>query len=319
MRCSFKLIVAFSLLSVSAFAQRRVTDKIVAIIESDIITLSELEDKANPLLDTLKGLPEKEFHERYTAVLKRVLDEAISEKLIDGAIVDNRQQLNISDAEIDQAINEVQRLNDLSREQLQSAIYSQGITWSEYREQIKTQMERSRLMQMKVQSKIQFNDEELEQLCRDKTAEKKQYQTCAAHILFAPQSSTERQAIQKQAESIRQELLKGADFATYADKYSADKASKGGALGCFSSGEMVQEFEHAAAKLKPGEISSLVQTQFGFHLIKVFKRIEQGSIDCKKPQEYQRYQQEYFQKAMQSQTLIWLNELREKSHVEVFL
>ena len=319
MRCFFKSFIALSLICTTAFAQRNVSDKIVAIIEEDIITFSELEEKASPLIEPLKDLPQDEFEERYQVILKKILDEEISAKLIDEAVKENRQQLNISEAEIDQAINEVQRLNNLSKQQLQSALYAQGMAWAEYREQIKAQMERSRLMQMKVQSKIQFNQDELEQLCKDKNTEEKQYQTCAAHILFAPQSATEIESMKRQAQGIRKKLTAGADFATYADKYSADKASKGGALGCFSSGDMVQEFENAAAKLEPGEISPLVQTQFGFHLIKVFKRIEQSSSDCSDPQQHQRYQQEYFKKAMQTQTAIWLSELREKAHVEVFL
>ena len=319
MRYFFKLLLLSAFIASPALGQRTLSDKIVAIIEEDIITLSELEEKASPFVDSLKSLPPEEFQKSYQAALKKILDESIAEKLIDAAVKENRQQLNISETEIDQAINEVQRMNNLSQAQLQAALYAQGMTWNEYREQIKAQMERSRLMQMKVQSKIQFNDSELKQMCQEAQSGQKQYKTCAAHILFVPKDTNDLENTRKKANKLRTEIIKGADFSTYADKYSADRATKGGALGCFSSGDMVQEFEDAAAKLQPGEASAPVQTQFGLHLIKVYERIEGDAVDCNTPASYQRYQQQYFQKAMQTQTAIWLDELRKTAHVEVFL
>tara|TARA_B100000959_G_C14935027_1_gene605369 strand:+ start:298 stop:1236 length:939 start_codon:yes stop_codon:yes gene_type:complete len=310
-------LICFS--SINASAQRSVADKIVAIIEHDIITLSELQEKTETLTTSMKDLPKHEFDKRYQLILKQILDEEISEKLIANAVKENQQQLNISEQEVEQAIEEVQRMNNLSHEQLQSALYAQGIAWSEYRQQIKNQIERSRLMQMKVQGKIQFSEADLQQVCREKTLGQKAYKTCASHILFVPQSPSSSDVLKEKVKTLRQELIDGADFNLYADKYSADKSSSGGSLGCFSSGDMVESFEKATAKLELGEISPLVQTQFGYHLIKVSKRLEVDTLDCSLPQHYQRYQQEYFQEAMKTQTKIWLNKLRNDAHVEVYL
>ncbi len=96
----------------------------------------------------------------------------------------------------------------------------------------------------------------------------------ARHILIeVPQGATpeqEKEALKK-AQRLRERILKGEDFAKLAQKYSADPGTKekGGELGFFTQGQMVKEFEEAAFRLKPGEISEPVRTPFGYHLIQV--------------------------------------------------
>ncbi len=96
----------------------------------------------------------------------------------------------------------------------------------------------------------------------------------ARHILIeVPQGATpeqEKEALKK-AQHLRERILKGEDFAKLAQKYSADPGTKekGGELGFFTQGQMVKEFEEAAFRLKPGEVSEPVRTPFGYHLIQV--------------------------------------------------
>ncbi len=96
----------------------------------------------------------------------------------------------------------------------------------------------------------------------------------ARHILIPlPEKATKKQENEalKKAEMIRQRLLKGEDFAKLAREYSADPGTKdkGGDLGFFTKGQMIESFEKAAFSLKPGEISKPVRTAFGYHIIKV--------------------------------------------------
>jgi peptidyl-prolyl cis-trans isomerase D len=96
---------------------------------------------------------------------------------------------------------------------------------------------------------------------------------CARHILFRlKKNETEAEAakIRKKAETVLKMARAGKDFAKLAEKYSEGPTRKnGGDLGCFSRGKMVKPFEEAAFKLKKGQISGLVKTQFGYHIIKV--------------------------------------------------
>lgn len=105
----------------------------------------------------------------------------------------------------------------------------------------------------------------------------------ASHILIKtvddnnkPLSDEKKAEAKKKAEDLLKQLKSGADFAELAKKNSQDpgSAAKGGALGEFGKGQMVSEFEKAAFALKEGEISPIVETQFGYHIIKLNKRVK---------------------------------------------
>lgn len=106
----------------------------------------------------------------------------------------------------------------------------------------------------------------------------------AAHILFKVDNPSTEAEIRSKAESILKRAKAGEDFAELAKKYSEDteSASQGGYLGAFQRGQMIKEFENAAFALKPGEISGLVQSQYGFHIIKVLKH-ETPTLESSKP------------------------------------
>ena len=93
----------------------------------------------------------------------------------------------------------------------------------------------------------------------------------ASHILFKVEGSSKDAEVRAKAEQVLKEVRAGGDFAELAKKYSEDpgSAQQGGNLGPFTRGRMVREFENVAFSLKPGEVSGLVRTQFGYHIIKV--------------------------------------------------
>ena len=96
----------------------------------------------------------------------------------------------------------------------------------------------------------------------------------ASHILFKVDDPSKDAEVRAQAERVLQQIREGGNFAELAKKYSEDTASapQGGDLGPFTRGRMVREFEDAAFSLKPGEVSGLVRTQYGYHIIKVNSR-----------------------------------------------
>ncbi|HKJ93188.1 MAG TPA: peptidylprolyl isomerase [Longimicrobiales bacterium] len=126
----------------------------------------------------------------------------------------------------------------------------------------------------------------------------------ARHILFSvPSDATpeQRDSIHAEAEKIRQRALAGEDFAKLAREYSQDPgtAQKGGDLGTFGRGQMVGPFEDAAFALKPGQISDVVETPFGYHIIKVESR-ETPSLQKMGPQFRQQVLQQREQKRLQA-------------------
>ncbi|HJU84388.1 MAG TPA: peptidyl-prolyl cis-trans isomerase [Holophagaceae bacterium] len=119
---------------------------------------------------------------------------------------------------------------------------------------------------------LKVSDEELKKTYEQRKAVySTPAQVKARHILFKAASDTEIAAAMKKAEELRAKLVKGLDFAKTAEEQSEDPSAKGngGDLGWFDASKMVKEFSDAAFKMKPGEISQPVKTQFGVHLIKV--------------------------------------------------
>lgn len=125
-------------------------------------------------------------------------------------------------------------------------------------------------------------------------------QVRASHILLKTEGKEEA-AVQKQAEDILKQVKAGADFAALAKKYSEDEVSKptGGDLDYFGRGRMVPEFENAAFGMQPGQISDLVKTQYGFHIIKVVDK-KPGTTRSLDEVRQQITEQLQFQKAQQA-------------------
>ncbi len=302
---------------------REVADRVVAVIEDDIITERELHAKVAPYLAQLEEIEDPQKREaRRRELYLQVLDIDIGERIIARELSRSRDQLGVSEQDIDRAIEEVQRTNGLSREQLQAALYGQSMTWSDYRAKLREQLERARLLQFRVQGRVQVSEADVRKRCAERVGGGGTTQVCAAHILLAVAEGTPEEEVARrrdEARRLRSELVHGADFALYAMKHSDDKAAPDGKLGCFPRGEMVKPFEDAAFALEPGEISEVVRTSFGFHIIKVQERLAVPLASCDSPQALDAMRNELYQHEMERQMQLFIAELRRKAFVEVKL
>ena len=307
-----------------ATTPRIMVDRVVGVIDSDIITLRELEAKAAPFIQELKA--EKSAAEaaaQHDEVLRRVLDLEIGERIVAREIKANRDRLQVGDKDVDRAIEELMKLNHLTREQLQSYLYSQGLTWREYQDQLRAQLERSRLFQARVQGKVQVADADARRRCleRQRLGASSQ-EICAAHVLVRVAAGSDAATVaraQTHAAQLRTDLAAGADFAAYALKHSADTSAADGALGCFGPGEMLEAFEKAAFALPVGEISQPVRTPLGFHVIKVTDRRTAAAAGCDTAANLEPFRQELYQEEMRRQEQLWIQDLRRKAFVDVRL
>lgn len=321
--CSKALIAALTLgVSVPSEA-REVVDRIAAVIEDDVITLRELEEKAAPYFEQAKSVDGDVKDEKRRAILLEVLEIELKERIIERELGENRERLGVTEADVDHAIDEVIKMNNLTRDQLQAALYGQGMTWSEYRKKLRAQIERARLIQFQVQGKVEVKPEEVKRRClaRAGSGVGNSLKVCAAHILMRPpeQSTPDQLAdFKAKVSKLQAELAQGADFGAYALKYSDDKGAPDGNLGCFGRGQMVEAFEEAAFALPVGGVSPVVQTEFGFHIIKVKERKE-SSEGCTTQEQLRPFQNEVYQEELDQQMNVWLDELREKAFVDVRL
>lgn len=268
-------LVAGLVLLAAGSARAEVVDRVAAVVNKDIITLSEVEQRAAPELERIAAErdPKKRAEQRQE-LLRRVTDQLIGEKLMDEEI--KALGLTASDREIDQAIDDVLRQNNLeSREQLEERIRAEGLTLQSYREVLAGQMSRMKLVQLKVQPRVKLTEADLRAEYAQYTRnERGDAEVHARHILLqlpknAPAEQVE--ATRKRAQAIVAEARRpGMDFEALARARSeGPSAADGGDLGFFRRGQMVPAFDRAVFGLKVGEVSEPVRTDFGWHVIKV--------------------------------------------------
>jgi peptidyl-prolyl cis-trans isomerase C len=157
--------------------------------------------------------------------------------------------------------------------EFQKAIANLGMTESELRDYTRRDMIIAHFVHQTFASKVTVSDEECKKFYdQNQDKFKQSEQVRASHILIGvdPKADTEtRKKAREKAEKLRKELAGGADFATLARENSTCPSSQqGGDLGYFGRGQMVPSFEQAAFSLKEGEVSDVVETQFGYHIIR---------------------------------------------------
>ncbi len=298
-------------------------DRIACVIEDEVITIRELEKKAQPYMSQLEAVADPgERDKKRLAILKQVLNLEIDERIVSHELGTNKERLGVTEQDVDRAVQEVLRMNNITEDQLQAALYSQGMTWSEYRKKLRDQIERARLVQFKVQGRVQVKEAEVVRRCEERGRIGDDKKICAMHVLLripdgAGAAETER--LYAKAMQLQAELSHGADFKAYAAKYSDDKASPDGRI-CFARGEMVEEFEKATFALKSNEVSSVVKTPFGFHVIKLAGKetnvAEEAPVDCS-GDALNPFRNEIYQEEMERQMGAWMQELRAKAFIDV--
>jgi peptidyl-prolyl cis-trans isomerase SurA len=302
----------------SAAAQAEVIDGIAAIVNDDVITSRDVA-KAAALLakDAEKkgqSVPADQSQIRVTA-----LNQLIEKKLIDQKI--KELNIKVGDDELRQTIEDVKKQNNISQENLVSALQAQGISFEQYKTQLREQLERMKLMGQEVRAKIQVGEKEIRDYYdanRKKYGEEEVFR--ARHIFFRVNkdaSAEEIERIKTHAQQILQEAKSGKDFAELARKYSDDPqaAKDAGDLGTFKQGDMLPAIEETVDKMKAGEISGLVSTPAGFHIIK----LEERSFGNAKPFDAVKGEIEDQLYKMKSEERFnqWLAELRKGAAIEI--
>ena len=273
-----KLFLLFTLAISAAFASESV-DKIIAIVNSEPVLRSELSamparSKKEGGLDDALLLDEKK--ETLKSDSKAQLDYLIREKLIESEI--KKLNLTLSEDRIDTEMQTMAKRNQMTKAQLESSIKKQGSTIPEYRAFLKAKLERQSFFEAEVISKLRITDEDAYSEFRAQFPKYKPVvnEFSVAQIYFNPKKGTPKEALAR-AESVLLKSQAGESFESLANKFNEDpRANKDGVLGNFKSGEFVPELESAIASLDKNQISKIIQSKIGFHILKVLdKKITQ--------------------------------------------
>ena len=310
---SLLLPLVFGPLSIHA----RVLDKVAAKVNSEIITLSVIEERAEILRQKYVGAPISISEQD---LLKEVLNMVIEERL---QIQEGKKLGFVIDEDaVDAAMEEIIKKNDLTEGQLQEMLKREGRTLKSYKNHIRDQIMVSKITRFEIGNRVKVSEKSIIKYYKENQKEFWQEgKVKARHILFiAERGSSEKIRREKlqQAKKILLKLRKGNDFAKLAMKYSEDiSASNGGDVGFVGRGKMVPEFEEAVFNLKPGQVSDIVKTEYGYHIIKVEEVLPGKTLTLK---DVKNRIHQILTMQMQKQVYdVWMNELKNSAFIEVTL
>jgi peptidyl-prolyl cis-trans isomerase SurA len=298
---------------------RNVTNAVAAIVNDEIITLHDINRDAQPAIKEAGKKSALTDADR-SKIRRSTLDRLIEKKLTEQKI--RELNIKVSEEEIRQAIDDVRKQNNIpTQEALVAALAGQGLSFDQYRSQLQEQIEKLKLISMEVRAKVQVGESEMRDYYAANLAmytEEESYR--ARHIFFktgSKASPDELNRAKTTASAVLADARSGKDFAELAQKFSEDPAARkdGGDLGSFKKGDMQPELEKTILSLRPGEISDLVSTPIGFHIIK----LEAKTAGATKPFENVKAEIEeiLYRKKSEERFSQWAKDLRGKASVEI--
>ena len=312
------MVTFWAIPSLSAGAQ--LVERIVAVVNDDIITLSELNTAVTPYAVGVKSRrydAQKERKLLYT-LREQVLNQLIDEKLTQQEI--ERAGISVSDMEIDGMIERIKEARYYTDEELRAGLKQQGLTMADYRARLKDQILRSKMVNLEIKSKIVITQDDINSYYEghsDAYAGEKRYHL--RNILMtvpALADSLEINEIRKKMEAVVARLKTGDSFESLAREYSQSPLAKdGGNLGTFNEKSLSPQIQSAIQELKKGDYTPILDTDQGFQIFYVENILNEKG----KPLEEAagEIREALYKEIVDREFKKWLQGLRKRSHIKI--
>jgi peptidyl-prolyl cis-trans isomerase SurA len=248
-------------------------DRIVAVVNNSVITEFELRSRVEQALRQIAG--QKTPPPPRSLLEKQLLERMITEKVLLQIAEDTN--IRFDGLVLDRAVARIAQSNNLSPEAFRKALEADGIDFKAFREQIRAEMTLSRLREREVDNKLVITDAEIDNfLANPSLNAKQQDEFKLAHILvLTPEGASPEKLseLRGKADKALAELKAGADFGQVSAAYSdAQNALQGGVIGWRPEAQLPSLFSLALADLKPGEVSAVLKSGNGFHILKLLDK-----------------------------------------------
>jgi peptidyl-prolyl cis-trans isomerase SurA len=307
-------------------------DRIAAVVNDDVITLSELEESGREYLERIR---EKAPPDQVDAMLeegrKRLLDKLVNQHLISQQAA--KANIHVSEQELESSYAEQLQNMGLSKEEFRDKLKQSGLSVEKYKTDLRSKILRDKLIRFEVRSKVVVTEEMMQEYYATKYSEKVEdggYYLLQMGFTWGDseevQNSPElleadKARARQRAEKARQRILDGADFGTIARQFSnLPSADDGGDIGVFQKDEMAAYMRDAIVELDVGEISPILETPIGYQFFKLLSRkkdtgVERIPFEAVKEDIHQKLMERNFKKIYGQ----WVDEIKKSSYIKKML
>ncbi len=291
-----------------------VLDKVVAVVNQEVITWSELyrtmEVDATPQLKAMTPAERRKiFRESEAEFLENIINMRLQ---IQEA---GRLNIRVGEDELSEAISEIRKKYGLSDASFRESLEKEGMTYSDYRRRLSEQILVSKVVNFQVRSKIIVSDTDVEKFM---DTNRRLFQDTEGYrirqILFRKPKDGDTAVCETRAAEVIGKLKEGAAFAELAKSYSDDpSAASGGEIGFFAKRDLAKEFADALETMKPGETSTPFWTSQGLHILLLEEKTEPKSRAELREEARRMLTNRMFSEKYEA----WIKSLRERAFIEI--
>ncbi len=306
------IIFSLIIISISFYGliSAEVIDRIVAIVDDDIVTLVQLKKETSPYIKNIKSseYSDEKKEEMIQSINKKILNALVDQSLTQQEA--KKYHLDVSVIEIDNAVENVKESKSLTQEEFEKALEQDGLTLKGYRENIKKQILQARLINYAIKSKVIITESEIKEVYDVNTKKysgKKKYHL--RNILMKNED---------EIKEIKKKLDKNKDFISLAKEHSiASNATDGGDLGTFDINNFSLSIKDSLSKLNKGDHTDVISTAQGFQIFYIEDIVVEGVKTFE--QAYDAIHASLYNEQVEKKFETWLESLKKKAHIKIML
>lgn len=317
------ILLAFLCIALPSNGYSELIDKVVAVVNDEVITLSDLEKEGGAFFAKIRenatGISQQSA---LTKARQEVLDALIDKRLI--AQRAKQRNIAVSAQEVDSAVQNAMRRNNLNRVQFDEQLKKMGIPRQQYRANLKAQILQSKLINREVRSKIVVTEDAIQAYYNKEYTQ--QIEGDAYYLLQmgfswdtdAKDLRAAKAEARDRAERIHALATQSEDFKELAKTHSdLPSAADGGDLGYFAKDDMAPGMREAVTSLKPGEVSDILETSSGFQFFKVLSS-QDGQVIQQIPYEAAKedIRNLLYETQLKNEFAIWIKQLKERAYIK---
>ncbi len=313
-------LTVFLLFAATTLSWGEIVDRVVAVVNDDVITQYELESTLEKILNRYgKSIPpgdrERIARDARKALLGNMIDDLILRQEA------RRLGITVRDEDITNTIQENLNRRKMSLDDLQQALAKEGSTYEKYREATRSDLIKTRIMQREIRPRVSVTNEEIGAFYQEHRDEyegklRVRLQMIALPIPAGSDAAVKEQQLVK-AQTILKRIRAGESFEALANEFTPGPARTGGDIGFVEKGSLNPAIDEVAFSLKPGEMSDVIETPQGSYIIRALDRRGGGSLSAKATRED--VEERIYRDKMEKKYDEWVVEKRQKAHIEIRL